>query len=173
MGRTRLMDEQRPQDVQPEWQPLEQPQETTQLPPPGPKRLYRSSDQKMFLGVCGGLGEYFDVDPTIIRAIFVVTTLLVGTSIAVYAVLALIMPSEASLEVDPRTAAQNTINEASDEIRKGIDTVVARFNDATGRGKTETTSTASTTTTEPPPASPPPAPQDPHDVTTTQIPPSA
>lgn len=133
------MDEQRPQDIQPEWQPLEQPAEPTDaLPPPpppsGPKRLYRSSDQKMFLGVCGGLGEYFDIDPTIIRVIFAVTTLLAGTSIAVYAVLALIMPSEASLDADPRTAAQNTINEASDEVRKGIDLTVSRVKEMTGRG---------------------------------------
>jgi phage shock protein PspC (stress-responsive transcriptional regulator) len=133
------MDEHRPQDIQPEWQPLEQPAEPTDaLPPPpppaGPKRLYRSSDQKMFLGVCGGLGEYFDIDPTIIRVIFAVTTLLAGTSIAVYAVLALIMPSEASLDADPRTAAQNTINEASDEVRKGIDLTVSRVKEMTGRG---------------------------------------
>ena len=31
------------------------------------KKLYRSNRDKMFLGVCGGLGEYFDVDPTLIR----------------------------------------------------------------------------------------------------------
>ena len=156
------MDQQRPQDIQSKWQPLEQPAETP-LPSPGPKRLYRSSDQKMFLGVCGGLGEYFDLDPTIVRMIFVVATLLAGTSIAVYAVLALIMPSEASLEADPRTAAQNTINEASEEVRKGVDLVVSRVRDMTGRGGT-------TTTTEPPPATPP-SPPDAHDAPTTQIPP--
>ena len=31
------------------------------------KKLYRSEYDKMFLGVCGGLGEYFGIDPTIIR----------------------------------------------------------------------------------------------------------
>jgi len=164
------MDQQRPQDVQPEWQAIEQ-QAMTPLPPPGPKRLYRSTDRKMFLGVCGGLGEYFDIDPTIVRLIFVVSTLLVGTSIAVYAVLALIMPSEASLDDDPRTAAQNTINEASDEVRKGIDLVVSRFNDMTGRGKTTTSETTPPPTYKPQPT--PPTPPDSHDVTTTQLPPSS
>ena len=166
------MDQQRPQDVQPEWQPIEQQETTPPLPPPGPKRLYRSSDQKMFLGVCGGLGEYFDIDPTIIRLIFVVSALLAGTSIAVYAVLALIMPSEASLDADPRTAAQNTINEASDEVRKGVDIVVSRFNDMTGRGGTKTESQSTT----PPPYEPPttsPTPPDSHDATTTNLPPSS
>lgn len=152
------MDQQRPQDVQPEWQPIEQPADTPPLPLSGPKRLYRSSDQKMFLGVCGGLGEYFDIDPTIVRMIFVVSTLLAGTSIAVYAVLALIMPSEASLEADPRTAAQNTINEASDEVRKGVDRVVSRFNNMTGRGGTVTGQTT---------------PPDSHDAPTTHLPPSS
>lgn len=128
------MNEERPQDIQPEWQALDQPVETPPLSPPGPKRLYRSSDQKMFLGVCGGLGEYFEIDPTLVRIIFVVSVLLAGASLAVYAVLALIMPSEASLEADPRTAAQNTINEASDEVRKGIDLAVTKVKEMSGRG---------------------------------------
>ncbi|MEX1159082.1 MAG: PspC domain-containing protein [Thermomicrobiales bacterium] len=129
------MNEEQPQDIQPESQPLEQPVETPPLPPPaGPKRLYRSSDQKMFLGVCGGLGEYFDIDPTLVRIIFVLSVLLAGASLAVYAVLALVMPSEASLEADPRTAAQNTINEASDEVRKGVDLAVTKVKEMTGRG---------------------------------------
>lgn len=165
------MDQQRPQDVQPEWQPIEQPADTPPLLPPVPKRLYRSSDQKMFLGVCGGLGEYFDIDPTMIRLIFAVSTLLAGTSIAVYAVLALIMPSEASLEADPRTAAQNTINEASDEVRKGVDMVVSRFNDMTGRGGAKTDQSTQPPRYEPP--APPPTPPDSHDAPTTHIPPSS
>lgn len=35
------------------------------------KKLYRSKENRFFLGVCGGLGEYFDVDPTIIRLMWV------------------------------------------------------------------------------------------------------
>jgi phage shock protein C len=166
------MDQQRPQDVQPEWQPIEKPATIPPLPPPGPKRLYRRSNQKMFLGVCGGLGEYFDIDPTIIRLIFAVSTLLAGTSIAVYAVLALIMPSEASLDADPRTAAQNTINEATDEVRKGVDMVVSRFNEVTGRGdKTATSEATPPPTYEPPPT--PPTPPDSHDAPTTHFPTSS
>jgi phage shock protein C len=165
------MDQHQPQDVQPEWQPIEQrsSMEPVPKPPPsGPKRLYRSSDQKIFLGVCGGLGEYFDIDPTLIRIIFAAATLLAGTSIAVYAVLALIMPSESSLDDDPRTAAQATINEASDEVRKGVDLVVTRVNDMFGRNKAEQQP-------QPPPYQPPSAPPNPpnsHDATTTNLPPS-
>lgn len=35
------------------------------------KRLYRSSDNKVFAGILGGLGEYFDVDPVLVRLAFV------------------------------------------------------------------------------------------------------
>ena len=39
------------------------------------KRLYRSSDNKMIAGVCGGLGKYFNIDPVIFRIIFVILLL--------------------------------------------------------------------------------------------------
>jgi len=35
------------------------------------KRLYRSRDERMVAGVCGGLGEYLEVDPTLIRLLFI------------------------------------------------------------------------------------------------------
>jgi phage shock protein PspC (stress-responsive transcriptional regulator) len=44
--------------------------------------------------VCGGLGDYFNVDPTIIRLIFIIAVFGFGTGILVYLVLALIMPEE-------------------------------------------------------------------------------
>ncbi len=42
------------------------------------KRLYRSRTEKMIAGVCGGLAEYFDIDPTIIRILWVLITFLGG-----------------------------------------------------------------------------------------------
>lgn len=55
------------------------------------KKLQRSLDSKIF-GVCGGLGEYFDIDPTIIRIIFLVALVTFGTGLLLYLVLALVMP---------------------------------------------------------------------------------
>lgn len=58
-----------------------------------PKRLYKSKTNRVLFGVCGGLGEYFNIDPTIIRLLFVLlgcTT----TGIIVYLVAAVIMPEE-------------------------------------------------------------------------------
>ena len=60
---------------------------------PGRKRLRRSGSQKMLLGVAGGLAEYMDVDPTVVRIGFVLLALLSGTGIVLYIILALIMPA--------------------------------------------------------------------------------
>lgn len=55
------------------------------------KRLMRSVNKKIF-GVCGGLGEYFDIDPTIIRVIFLGALIMFGTGFVLYLLLALVMP---------------------------------------------------------------------------------
>jgi phage shock protein C len=56
------------------------------------KRLHRSRTEKMIAGVCGGLAEYFGVDPTIIRVIWVLITLLAGFGVLLYLILWLVMP---------------------------------------------------------------------------------
>lgn len=56
------------------------------------KKLRRSSRNNKIAGVCGGLGEYFGVDPTLVRAIFVVIALFGTSGIWLYILLAIIMP---------------------------------------------------------------------------------
>ncbi len=51
------------------------------------------SDNKKIAGVCGGLGEYFDIDPTIIRAAFLIAALGFGVGVLPYLILWLVMPS--------------------------------------------------------------------------------
>jgi phage shock protein C len=55
-------------------------------------RLTRSTTEAMVAGVCGGLAEYFNIDPVIVRLIFVLVTLTSGLGIPVYFVLWIIMP---------------------------------------------------------------------------------
>lgn len=56
-------------------------------------RLKKSRTDKMIAGVCGGIAEYLDWDPTIVRLIFAVTTFLGwGSPILLYFILALVMP---------------------------------------------------------------------------------
>lgn len=58
------------------------------------KRLYRSRKDKVLAGVCGGIADYFEVDPTIIRLAWVVLVLLGGTGIVAYIIAAIIVPEE-------------------------------------------------------------------------------
>ena len=70
------------------------------------KQLYKSSTNKKVAGVCGGIGEYLGIDPTIIRLGFVALSLLAGGGLAVYIIAAIIMPER---EARP-SAAENMIN---------------------------------------------------------------
>jgi len=56
------------------------------------KKLYRSSTNRVFFGVCGGLAEYFDVDPTLVRVIFIILSFFSGLGIALYIALLILMP---------------------------------------------------------------------------------
>ncbi|OGJ12538.1 PspC domain-containing protein [Candidatus Pacearchaeota archaeon RBG_16_35_8] len=56
------------------------------------KRLYRSKKNKVIAGVCGGIAEYLEVDPVIIRLIWVVASLAWGAGILAYLIAWLIIP---------------------------------------------------------------------------------
>jgi phage shock protein C len=59
------------------------------------KKLYRSRTDKMIAGVCGGLGQYLSVDPTLIRLIFVLLLLLgVGSGLLIYLIMMIVVPLE-------------------------------------------------------------------------------
>lgn len=57
------------------------------------KKLYKSHTNKMICGVCGGLGEFFGIDPTIIRLVWAVLGLMGGTGIVTYLIAAVIIPN--------------------------------------------------------------------------------
>ncbi|MBR3109512.1 MAG: PspC domain-containing protein [Clostridia bacterium] len=56
------------------------------------KQLYKSRTNKKVAGVCGGIGEYFDIDPTLVRLGFVALSFLAGGGLMVYIIAAIIMP---------------------------------------------------------------------------------
>ncbi|MCO6452091.1 MAG: PspC domain-containing protein [Caldilineales bacterium] len=58
------------------------------------KRLYRSRDERMLAGVCGGLGEYFSIDPTIIRLALLLLAIWGGGGILAYIIAWLVIPEE-------------------------------------------------------------------------------
>ena len=73
------------------------------------KNLFRSVTNRKILGVCGGLGEYIGADPTLVRIIWLLVTLLTGVVFGaiVYVIFALVMPERAiPVEVAPEVIVQ-------------------------------------------------------------------
>lgn len=63
------------------------------------KKLYKSESDKKISGVCGGIAEYFGIDSTIVRLIWVFLVLVYGTGVLAYFVAALVMPNESDVEM--------------------------------------------------------------------------
>lgn len=58
------------------------------------KRLYKTDENSMVSGVCQGISEYFDMDPSIIRFAFAFSLVLAGTGLWAYIILAIILPDK-------------------------------------------------------------------------------
>jgi len=58
------------------------------------RKFYRSRTDRKIWGVCGGLAKYFDMDPTIVRVIFVASLLCGSLGLWVYIIMAIIIPQE-------------------------------------------------------------------------------
>ena len=61
------------------------------------KRLYKIEEEKKLCGVCGGIAEYFNIDPTVVRLLWVFLVLCAGTGILAYFVAAIIMPYKSEI----------------------------------------------------------------------------
>jgi len=57
-----------------------------------PRKLYRSQTQRMIAGVCGGLADYFNVDATLMRVLFLLLAVFGGSGIVIYIVMWIIVP---------------------------------------------------------------------------------
>ena len=58
------------------------------------KRLYKSADNKMLAGVCGGVADYFGIDPTLVRLGWVLFCALGGSGFLAYVIAAILIPRE-------------------------------------------------------------------------------
>ena len=58
------------------------------------KKLYRVNEGKMLAGVCGGIAEYFNIDPTIIRLGWVLVSFMGGCGILAYIIALIVMPEK-------------------------------------------------------------------------------
>ena len=59
-----------------------------------PRKLYRSRNNRQLAGVCGGLAEYFNIDATLIRVLFVAFAVLGGPGLVAYLVLWIVVPEQ-------------------------------------------------------------------------------
>src|SRR5438128_9873585 len=86
----------------------------------GKKKLMRSSTDKKIAGVCAGLADYSDMDPTIIRVLWLVAVLCAGTGILAYIILWIVLPlAPAGVIPTSATAASSTVsaNQANGRFR--------------------------------------------------------
>jgi len=78
------------------------------------KQLYRTKKNSIIAGVAAGIADYFDVDPIIVRAIFIISTFAWGMSIVIYLVLWIIVPSETKLKEQQPEFIDETLFEANE-----------------------------------------------------------
>jgi phage shock protein C len=81
------------------------------------KRLVRSKNNKVLAGVAGGIGEYFQIDPTIIRLIFILLTIFGGSGLLIYIIFWLIMPLADSQTNNVQATIKSNVDEMSDRAK--------------------------------------------------------
>ncbi len=87
------------------------------------KQLQRSNRNKIIGGVASGIAEYFDIDPTIVRIIFIVTALGWGLSILLYIVLWIILPDEITTRFKQESPQSSEFTDNISEINGSTITV--------------------------------------------------
>lgn len=85
--------------------------------------LYRSETNRVFGGVCGGLGEVFNIDPTLVRVLFALAALFGGSGILFYLVLWVVIPARSKIG---NTSDEN-IKENIDEMKDRVHTFSKDF----------------------------------------------
>lgn len=83
------------------------------------RRLVRSKNDKVIAGVSAGLAEYFEIDPIIVRLLFVLVTFTVGTGILIYIVLWIVMPEEG----DEGMSGSDVVKKNTKEFEKTVDSM--------------------------------------------------
>jgi phage shock protein PspC (stress-responsive transcriptional regulator) len=96
---------------------------------PGYHRMYRDTDHRIIGGVCAGMGAYWDIDPLILRVIFVALTIAGGLGVLVYLILYIVLP-------DAKTTAQKiemkgepvNIHNIKESVKKEFENVRKKMN---------------------------------------------
>ncbi|MDX1535819.1 MAG: PspC domain-containing protein [Candidatus Spechtbacterales bacterium] len=97
------------------------------------KKLYRSRMDKMVAGVAGGIGEYFNIDPVLIRLLFVLLALAEGAGVLLYIILIFIVPKapiteNASAEEEEEKSG-DPVDEVVADVKEGVQETVKKMKD--------------------------------------------
>lgn len=84
-------------------------------------KLYRSESNRVLAGVCGGLGEYFDFDPAILRVIFVLITVFGGSGLLLYLILWIMIPTKSKLGKKSEDYIKENVEEIKVKSQKFAD----------------------------------------------------
>jgi phage shock protein PspC (stress-responsive transcriptional regulator) len=98
------------------------------------KKLYRSRSKRVIAGVAGGLGEYFNIDPILVRVIFVCAALINGIGILLYLILMIVIPKEPvekKIEVKEGARGQGL----AQELKEGVESVAKELKEEFGGNK--------------------------------------
>lgn len=81
-------------------------------------RLTKSKSDRVIEGVCGGIAEYFGIDPVIVRLIFVVLLFINGIGFFIYIILAIIMPKPEKLDQSPKETIRENAQEMGERVKE-------------------------------------------------------
>lgn len=86
-----------------------------------PKRLYRSKKDRVVAGVCAGIADYFDIDPVIVRLLFVLFALWGGSGLLLYIIAIFVIPTE------PEEGKMQPVKEEMKDIAENIGSHAKHF----------------------------------------------
>ena len=87
------------------------------------KKLYRSEKNRVIAGVCGGLGEYLNIDPTIVRLIFIVFSVWGGSGILIYLLAWVLVPTESSVDMNSNEVINKNVSEIKAKAQETVEKV--------------------------------------------------
>ena len=89
------------------------------------QKLYRPTKNRVLFGVCQGIGQYFNIDPVVVRVIFVILALWGGSGVFLYLIALFLMPDEKTLQTENEKnkakAAQDRVESVVAEISETVE----------------------------------------------------
>ncbi len=86
-------------------------------------RIHRSKDEKIILGVMGGISEYIELDPTLVRLIYILLCLAEPFFVILYFILGIVMPEEEN-NTKSKESLEKRTNKILDETEESVDKIV-------------------------------------------------